>query len=608
MINQTEAWWVKETSSRGQIASVFGRNLSQDGGTQSSQIYLEDSTGKGYWAQVVGVNPYKVDFKVPDALANGDYQVFVHNGDGGQYGWSKPLSMTINNGLNYTGAVFNVKNYGAKGDGITNDTAAINAARAAADKTPWSTVYLPTGNYVVNQALDPGRDQVRWLGDGKDLTNIKVANGSSQKYLFLNESIAAKQITFQDLTLNANAANATSMLTTTYLRNTSELQYLNVKINGEKTSPVDWNGSYSISMKNSEITGQQNRLGTSQQVFIDGTKFFGTGYTNMILKGNGTQMLAITNSIAQNLDTSDPNNGKWVNGRFFVDQASSGIAHNQYFGNNETIDLAVPNASGVNQNAGEQILFESGQGLSTSLGSVISSTSNTVSVNTVSSSVNDTYYLSIVAGKGIGQSRQVQSLNQSTYTIYDSWNVQPDSSSVIVANKNVSNAVVYGNTLDGLSDYNTRRTASVGVETWFGATDLIIDNNKFNQLGAGVVLMAAGSLRTLTDNNPVNFAQVSNNTFTNTGSGVNLATGNQGTSILGNSTHNNNFNNVGTVFTMWRGNNGSGNLFPSANMNVFENNTLGSGGVSINQGNGSIQNTIFLNNTSLDEPPRPWCC
>ena len=607
MINQTEAWWVKETSSRGQIASVFGRNLSQDGGTQSSQVYLEDSAGKGYWAQVVGVNPYKVDFKVPDALANGNYQVFVHNGDGGQYGWSKPLTMTIDNGLNYTGTVFNVKNYGAKGDGVTNDTAAINAARAAADKTPWSTIYLPTGNYVVNQALDPGRDQVRWLGDGKDLTNIKVANGSTQKFLFLNDSVAAKQITFQDLALNANATNATSMQITSLMRNTSELQYLNVKINGEGTTPFDWNGDYGVSMKNSEVTGKQNFLGNAQQVFIDGTKFFGTGYTSTILKGNGTQMLSITNSIVQNLDISDPYNGKWVKGRFFVDSGVYGIAHNQYLGNNQTIDIAAPNNTGANydSNTGEQILWESGQGLSTSLGTVTSTTSNTVSVKTPSSAVNDQYYLSIVAGKGIGQSRQVQSLNQSTYTIYDSWNVQPDSSSVIVANKNVSNAVVYGNTLDGLSDYNTRQTASVGVETWFGATDLIIDNNKFNQLGAGVVLMAAGSLNTLTDNNPVNFAQVSNNTFTNTKSGVNLATGNQGTSILGNSTHNNNFNNVGTVFTMWRGNDGSGNLFPSANMNVFENNTLGTGGVSIDQGNGNIQNTIFLNNTSLNGPLSP---
>ena len=605
MINQTEAWWVKDTSSRGQIASVFGRNLSQDGGTQNSQVYLEDSTGKGYWAQVVGVNPYKVDFKVPDTLANGDYQVFVHNGDGGQYGWSKPLTMTIDNGLNYTGTVFNVKNYGAKGDGVTDDTAAINAALTAADNTPWATVYLPKGTYAINDALFPGWDQVRWLGDGKDITTIKAANGSSQQYLFLTNG-SVNQITFQDMTLDANAQNATNMTTTSYIRNSFNLQYLNVKINGEGTNPIDWHLDHGVSMKNSEVIGKENFLGTAQQVFIDGTKFYGTEYSTAILMGRGTQMVSITNSTAQNLDASDPSNGKWVNGRFFVDQGKWALAHNQYLGNNQTIDLATSSTS-WDQNAGEQILWEQGDSISTLLGTVTATTANTVSVNAPSSAVNDLYNISIVGGKGIGQTRQVQSLNQSTYTIYDNWNVQPDSSSVIVANQNISNAVVYGNSLDGLSDYNTRQTASAGVQTYFGSSDLIVDNNTFNQLRAGVYLWSGGYGTTDNiDNNPINFTQISNNVFTNDLAGVSIATsGQQGTSTLGSSIRNNNFNNVDSALSVWPASDSSTNSLPIANMNVFENNILGTGGVSIDQGNGNIQNTIFLNNTSLNGPLNP---
>lgn len=598
MINQTEAWWVKETSSRGQIASVFGRNLSQDGGTQSSQVYLEDSAGKGYWAQVVGVNPYKVDFKVPDALANGDYQVFVHNGDGGQYGWSKPLTMTIDNGFNYTGAVFNVKNYGAKGDGITNDTAAINAARVAAENTPWSTVYLPKGTYVINDSLFPGGDQVRWLGDGKDITTIKVANGSSQQYLFVTEA-SVNHITFQDLTLDANAQNAPSMLTTSYIRNSSDIQYLNIKINAEGVKPFDWHADYGVSMKNSEVIGGTNFLGSASQVFIDGSQFFGTGSgeNQSLLYGFGVENLSITNSTGQSLDSSDPNSEKWVNGRFFVDHGIWGIAHNQYLGNNQTIDLAT-SPSFSNQNDGEQILWEQGDTLSTLLGTVTSTTANTVTVNEPSSDVNDQYYISIIGGKGIGQSRQVQSLNQSTYTIYDNWNVQPDSSSIIVANQNVSNAVVYGNSLDGLSDYNSRPTASAGVQTYFGSTNLIVDNNTFNQLRTGISLWSGGAI---TDNNPVNFTQISNNLFTNNLGGISVGTsGQQGTSILGTSIRNNNFNNVGDILSVWQNTDPGTNPLPVANMNVFENNTLGTGGVAIDQGDGNIQNTIFLNNTSLN--------
>ena len=47
--------------------------------------------------------------------------------------------------------VINVRSYGAKGDGITNDSAAVNLALYAAPKN--STVYFPKGSYLVHQIL-----------------------------------------------------------------------------------------------------------------------------------------------------------------------------------------------------------------------------------------------------------------------------------------------------------------------------------------------------------------------------------------------------------------------------------------------------------------------
>lgn len=46
------------------------------------------------------------------------------------------------------GEIFNVRDFGAKGDGTTSDTAAINRAMDAAGNEGWSQVYFPPGRYL----------------------------------------------------------------------------------------------------------------------------------------------------------------------------------------------------------------------------------------------------------------------------------------------------------------------------------------------------------------------------------------------------------------------------------------------------------------------------
>lgn len=58
----------------------------------------------------------------------------------------------LTSGINV--GVFNVKNYGAKGDGVTDDTAAIQSAINAAIAAGGGTVYLPVGHYMVNTFLN----------------------------------------------------------------------------------------------------------------------------------------------------------------------------------------------------------------------------------------------------------------------------------------------------------------------------------------------------------------------------------------------------------------------------------------------------------------------
>ena len=183
-VNRTEAWWLgPQKAAVGDTVSVYGRNLSNQNGTTNAWIYIMPSGGgSGQWVTPTSVNPYQVSFVVPNTLAIGTYQVWAHNGHGGHYGWSGPLTLTVYGGPGWNTTQFNVMNYGAKGDGKADDTAAIEAALEAAANSPNSTVYLPTGTYSVSDGFIPPSN-IRLLGAGEkahdDLCNFPISNASN---------------------------------------------------------------------------------------------------------------------------------------------------------------------------------------------------------------------------------------------------------------------------------------------------------------------------------------------------------------------------------------------------------------------------------------------
>jgi hypothetical protein len=78
--------------------------------------------------------------------------------------------------------VFNVKSYGATGNGVTDDTVAIRNALAAAEAAGGGIIYLPTGTYAVcPQASDPSpygaiftitSSNIVFIGDGAGETHL----------------------------------------------------------------------------------------------------------------------------------------------------------------------------------------------------------------------------------------------------------------------------------------------------------------------------------------------------------------------------------------------------------------------------------------------------
>ncbi len=141
---------------------------------------------------------------------------------------------TINGTLNVTGVLStasgtvsaqlwsSVRDYGAKGDGVTDDTAAIQAAITAAGTT--GTVYLPQGTYLISHALTV---QTNWRGDGWTSV-IKQANGANLAQLLTTPpGVTTSQLMLADFLIDGNRANNSSV--TCYGFYAYALQYSHIR-------------------------------------------------------------------------------------------------------------------------------------------------------------------------------------------------------------------------------------------------------------------------------------------------------------------------------------------------------------------------------------------
>lgn len=102
--------------------------------------------------------------------------------------------------------VFNVKDYGAKGDGTTDDTAAIQAALNAAYTAGGATVFVPTGTFMIDP--NPGLQiksatTLRGAGAG---TIIKLVNNCTHDDNMV-KSESWSNVTVEDLVIDGNRSN-----------------------------------------------------------------------------------------------------------------------------------------------------------------------------------------------------------------------------------------------------------------------------------------------------------------------------------------------------------------------------------------------------------------
>ena len=203
-INAPTITWLSSTkaSSDSEIR-VYGKFLTTnnaDGKDAKTNAYI--TNGKSaYKATVVEASPYRVTIKLPDGLKkNAEYKLWIHNGHGGEYGWSNNLTIKYDPDAEkfFTGTKHTVK--------VTNGKASDSDINNAINKAlPGDTVYLPAGIYEIN-------DQI------KIKKSIKLEGESKDKVIFVcvfakNKS-GNNSLAYGDLHANSGATAAIDVHTT----------------------------------------------------------------------------------------------------------------------------------------------------------------------------------------------------------------------------------------------------------------------------------------------------------------------------------------------------------------------------------------------------------
>ena len=177
---------------------VFGRCLQLGRNKPSVALRFED--GRVVLLQPSKADPYALVVKVPEGLPTGRYELFVHNGYGGQQGWSEALDVAILEREEPDEILINAADFGANGDDDRDDTRAIKSALQEASKRGGTVVLVPRGRFVVSEKLviPP---YVTLRGAGRELTALCMADTDDPPSAWVEGS---HHFAIEDLTLYCN--------------------------------------------------------------------------------------------------------------------------------------------------------------------------------------------------------------------------------------------------------------------------------------------------------------------------------------------------------------------------------------------------------------------
>lgn len=513
VLNRAMPQWIGplgHSQEAGETARVFGRNLATDHDSGVSHVFIQKDGQEEFISCETGtVEPYSVEFTLPDDLPDGNYELYVHNGHGGGYGFGGPVRIQVSSGWQRgTGAV--------ELEPSEDDyTAAFQEAFAELKELPeGGTLQLSGGTYHLDDTITVP-EKIRVAGEGKDETEIRGGG-----LLPDGEHVAVERLTLRGSSVATVHDSYNPHLHIRHVRFLSD--------DGSRAGGLGVRDGLGFKLAHCEL-GHLQLMGVGD-AWIHNNRFTGVSYgpeAGITFSGGGIRMREELRNeqivIEHNhFETPDwpvgPDGSRNYRDFLFGDELQStawvkrvintslhrGSINSMYLAHNTSKDVAVQD------NKGEMILLHEGRGswfghvleveegttlrLRTDRG--IDDAPNKIvrgasaefkaggEVPTRMGAGNSGYtanqaYATVIKGPGLGQVRRVVSHTEDSVELESPFRVTPMTESVVLLQYLYKDNIIYNNQLNAFPEgYDLRQhTASTGIQIGGGGFRNVAEGN-----------------------------------------------------------------------------------------------------------------------------------
>ncbi len=453
LVNAPDPWFVQgdmgDAATPGGYFVVAGTALERKGGLAPRAVLLDLTGGMvaelGLAERITNSTGYALRFAVPASVSEGEYQLWLHNGRGGEKSWVRfstfieaPLNtVSVKKAKVWPSTVFNISSYNG------TDDEKFAAAIAAADANGGGKIYVPAGTYTLTKPLVlPAYTLLAGAGRDVSLIQWDVALTTS---LVVGKTLATGSVTrasfaLEDLRLTATATDFISNVVDRSF--TKELGWLKrVGIFAPVTAETVWDKtSTAIFLRQTANTQLEDVLTDSAKGLYarDGVSYlklsgctFRWNLLNIWLSSQSHNFLLTGNRFEKR--------GPQAKQASFVISAFYGAnpyARDFLWANNlltQVITDTTPLSSGYTMDGGDGIYLGNIASTSDKVMNLAAETKSTNRSGTALKYTGFGYIAQIIDGKGAGQWRYVTQATPGgrAITVDRPWDVEPDATSTL---------------------------------------------------------------------------------------------------------------------------------------------------------------------------------